>query len=330
MKHILVTGGAGYIGSHATLRLLELDHKITVVDDLSNGWQSAIDALSKVGDLTFIECRCGDYDKMMDLMSDHQIDLVMHFAAFAAVNESVKEPLMYYENNTGNSLSLLRAMMDSGVNNMVFSSTCATYGLPTPDQMPLTEDCPQKPISPYGWSKLWFEQALSQCTKANPSFACTALRYFNVAGCDPQGRVGEHHIPETHLIPICLEVAKGKRDDIKIFGSDYDTPDGTCIRDYVHVDDLIAAHLLAMKHLEPGVMQTFNVGIGRGYSVMEVIESCRRVTGHAIPAVSHERRQGDPDMLYNDPSKIQKAFNWKPKYEELDAIVATAWHEMNL
>ncbi|MDG2053257.1 MAG: UDP-glucose 4-epimerase GalE [Phycisphaerales bacterium] len=327
--HIMVTGGAGYIGSHATLRLLELGHTVTVVDDLSNGWQATIDTLKEQGDFTFIKCRCGDYEKMRDVMSSTQVELVMHFAAFASVDESVREPLRYYENNTGNSLSLLRAMMDVGVNKIVFSSTCATYGLPSPQQMPLVETCPQSPISPYGWSKLWFEQALEQCAKANSEFSCTALRYFNVAGCDPQGRIGEHHVPETHLIPICLEVAAGKREQIKIFGTDYATPDGTCIRDYVHVEDLISAHLLAMDHLQPGSMQKFNVGIGQGHSVMEVIDSCRRVTGHPIPAVTEQRRPGDPDMLYNDPTLIRKTFGWKPVYENLDAIVETAWNEMN-
>jgi UDP-glucose 4-epimerase len=255
----------------------------------------------------------------------------MHFAALTYVGESMEKPLDYYETNLGGGLSLLRAMREAGVRRIVFSSTAATYGEPPQESMPITESTPQNPINPYGAAKLQFEHVLrAECAalKESQPLSAVALRYFNVAGSDARGRVGEDHRPETHLIPICLEVALGKRPHLTVFGEDYPTPDGTCIRDYVHVADLVDAHLAALGALEPGRFKCWNIGIGRGYSVREVLESCRRVTGHPIPAKLGERRAGDPPALYADPSAIARDLGWKAKWTDLDEIVRTAWEWM--
>jgi UDP-glucose 4-epimerase len=255
-------------------------------------------------------------------MQEHKIEAVMHFAAFALVGESVTDPAKYYQNNIVGSLSLLEAMRTAGVTKMVFSSTTATYG--APKKIPITEAEPQLPINPYGFTKLVVERALADYAHAY-GFAYAALRYFNAAGASPAGDIGEDHTPESHLIPIVLQVALGQRDKVTIFGDDYPTADGTCIRDYIHIDDLADAHVRALNLLKPGEGLKLNLGIGRGYSVREVIESCRRITGHKIPADLGPRRAGDPPELIADSTLAQKTLGWKPRYTEIDTIVATAW-----
>jgi UDP-glucose 4-epimerase len=255
------------------------------------------------------------------MISKH-IDAVMHFAAFALVGESVSDPALYYRNNVLGSLSLLEAMRASGVRRIVFSSTTATYG--EPEKMPIREDFPQKPINPYGFSKLAVEHALTDYAVAY-GLGYAALRYFNAAGATPDGDIGEDHDPESHLIPIVLQVALGQRKSISIFGEDYPTPDGTCIRDYVHVDDLAAAHLAALDRLQDGVGLKLNLGTGRGTSVREVIDACRKVTGHAIPVEIGQRRPGDPPELVADSSLARETLGWTPKYMEIGPIVETAW-----
>jgi UDP-glucose 4-epimerase len=327
--NVLVTGGAGYIGSHAALRLLEDRHAVTVVDDLSRGNRGAIDAISIVGDLKFVQGDVGDRALIESLLRERTIDVVMHFAAKAYVGESVQMPLQYYRNNAAAALALIEAMDAAGVKRMVFSSTCATYGEPTPDYIPIEETCPQNPINPYGRSKLHVENFLFDYATMKRSrgedFAFAALRYFNVAGNDDYCRIGEDHKPETHLIPICLEAALGQRPHVTIFGADYPTPDGTCIRDYVHVDDLINAHLMVMDVLKPSDALAYNVGIGKGYSVREVIDACRKVTGVKFKTVEGQRRAGDPPALYANPSKIKRELKWSALYTRLDEIIETAW-----
>lgn len=327
--NILVTGGAGYIGSHAVLRLLEDGHAVTVVDDLSRGHRAVIDILKQLGDLRFVESDLGYKPVVTEVMRQRSIELVMHFGALASVGESVEEPLRYYRKNAAASLALLEAMEETGVERIVFSSTCATYGKPAPRHIPIRENCPQRPINPYGRSKLMVEHMLLDHAHAKrhhgEPFAMAALRYFNVAGCDQKGRLGEDHRPETHLIPICLEAALGQREKVTIFGNDYETDDGTCIRDYVHVEDLIDAHVTAMNALEPGDTLTYNIGIGRGYSVREVIDACRRVTGVKFKRVDGERRAGDPPQLFNDPQKVQTELGWTAKITSLRKIIETAW-----
>lgn len=327
--NILVTGGAGYIGSHAVLRLLEDGHAVTVVDDLSRGHREVIDLLAPLGDLHFAAGDFGDRSLVLPLLEDRRIDLVMHFAAKAYVGESVQMPLVYYRNNAASALSLLEMMEEVGVTRFVFSSSCATYGEPDAQFIPIAETCPQQPINPYGRSKLHVEHMLFDYAQmkadAGQDFAFAALRYFNVAGNDVHCRIGEDHKPETHLIPICLEAAMGLRDSVTVFGTDYPTPDGTCIRDYVHVEDLIEAHITVMDALKRGARLTYNVGIGRGYSVREVIDACRRVTGVDFAQVEGARREGDPPALYADPSKINAELVWQASYTNLDDIIETAW-----
>jgi UDP-glucose 4-epimerase len=269
-----------------------------------------------VGDLA-------DCQRLQTVLRENQIDAVMHFAAFALVGESVADPAVYYSNNVVSTLSLLDAMHAAQVNRMVFSSTTATYGVPK--KIPITEEEEQKPINPYGFTKLVIEQALSDyCAAYGLGYA--ALRYFNAAGATPAGDLGEDHDPESHLIPIVLQVALGQREAITIFGDDYPTPDGTCIRDYIHVDDLGDAHVLALEKLQPGEQMKLNLGTGHGHSVREVIEACRTVTGHAIPEKIGARRPGDPPELVADSSLAQETLRWKPRYLEIEPIVKTAWN----
>lgn len=265
-----------------------------------------------------------DTHGLIGVMNDHQIDCVMHFAALAYVGESVEQPLDYYENNVSGAVSLLRAMKTAGVGRLVFSSTCATYG--QPERSPVVETMPQAPMSPYGWSKWCVERILKDTAASDPQFAFAALRYFNVAGAAADGSVGEDHRPETHLIPVILQAALGHCEKVTVFGADYPTEDGTCIRDYIHVEDLCAAHILAVKALAPGDTRFYNLGIGRGYSVRQVLDAAGRVSGKDIPVEYGPRRPGDPAELFADSTKIQEELGWKPTYTEIDAIVATAWN----
>jgi len=314
--NILVTGGAGYIGSHAVRLLSRAGHDVWVYDNLSQGHRSAVPA----GRL--IEGELADRDRLTAVLSNRRIEAVMHFAAFALVGESMADPAKYYQNNVVASLSLLEAMRASGVAKIVFSSTTATYG--EAKRIPITEDEPQQPINPYGFAKLVIERALADYARAY-GMGYAALRYFNAAGASPEGDLGEDHTPESHLIPIVLQVALGQRERITVFGDDYPTPDGTCIRDYIHVDDLAAAHLKALERLEPGRALQLNLGTGRGHSVRQVIDSCRRISGQPIAVEIGPRRPGDPPELVADSSRAQAALDWRPKYTELDEIVETAW-----
>ncbi|MGH7135651.1 MAG: UDP-glucose 4-epimerase GalE, partial [Pirellulales bacterium] len=305
---ILVTGGAGYVGSHAVRYLDLAGHEVWVYDNLSLGHRSAVPA----GRL--IEGHLHDRAKLSAVLREQSIEAVLHFAAYALVGESVSDPAQYYHNNIGGSLSLLDAMRDAGVAKIVFSSTTATYG--TPEKSPIGEDEPQRPINPYGFTKLAIERALDDYARAY-GFAYAALRYFNAAGANPRGDLGEDHSPESHLIPIVLEVALGQRERITVFGDDYPTPDGTCIRDYIHVDDLASAHALALARLTPGAGLKLNLGTGEGHSVREVIDACRRVTGRSIPLEIGPRRPGDPPELVADARRARSMLDWSPKYVEL-------------
>ena len=315
--NILVTGGAGYIGSHAVRLLSRAGHDVWVYDNLSLGHRSAVPA----GRL--IEGELADRQKLIAVLGERRIEAVMHFAAFALVGESVADPAKYYQNNVVASLSLLEAMRAAGVAKIVFSSTTATYG--EAQRIPITEDEPQQPINPYGFAKLVIERALADYATAY-GLGYAALRYFNAAGASPEGDLGEDHTPESHLIPIVLQAALGQRERITIFGDDYPTPDGTCIRDYIHVDDLAAAHLKALERLAAGRGLKLNLGTGRGQSVRQVIESCRRISGRPIAVEIGPRRPGDPPELVADASRAQAVLGWRPQYPELDAIVETAWH----
>ncbi len=313
---ILVVGGAGYVGSH-TVRLLEAQkHEVWVFDNLSRGHAACVrpDRLIH-GNLT-------DRSLLMQVLLDKEIEAVMHFAAFALVGESVQHPAMYYQNNVVASLELLEAMRAVGVWRFVFSSTTATYG--QPEVMPIREDTPQNPINPYGFTKLVVEHALRDYAYAY-GFGVAALRYFNASGASADGSIGEDHDPESHLIPIVLQVALGQRPAIQVFGDDYPTDDGTCVRDYIHVEDLATAHLAALERLQPSSVLAMNLGTGVGHSVLQVIESCRRVTGHPIPMTVADRRPGDPACLIADSSLAQKTLEWKPRYVAIDSIVETAW-----
>ena len=314
--NVLVAGGAGYIGSHAVKLLVEAGHRVVVVDNLVYGHLEAVHPEARM-----VRASLSDQPQLAQALEG--IDCVMHFAAFAMVGESVREPLKYYRNNVAETLSLLEGMQAAGVPRMVFSSTCAIYG--EPRDVPICEDLPAAPVNPYGRSKWMVEQVLADCTAANPEFGCACLRYFNVAGAAADGTLGEDHTPETHVIPLLLQTALGQRAQFTIFGDDYPTPDGTCIRDYIHVEDLCAAHLLAMEQISPGEKNAVNLGIGRGYSVQDVISACRRVTGAEIPCRFGERRPGDPAALYADASRARSELGWAPQHTELDDIVETAW-----
>ena len=317
MPCILVTGGAGYIGSHTVRRLLADGHDVTVLDNLAYGHRAAVPAgRLVVGDI-------GDAAGLDRLFAAKRPEAVVHFAAFAYVGESVTDPAKYYANNLVGSLTLLDACRRHGVTKFVFSSTCATYG--TPDRVPITEAEKQLPINPYGNTKLAFERALADYAGAYP-FGFCALRYFNAAGASPDGTIGEDHDPETHLIPLVVAAATGKRPDIQVFGTDYPTPDSTCVRDYIHVDDLAQAHILALDKLRPGAALRYNVGTGRGYSVREVIRTVEEVTGLRVPVEEAPRRAGDPAELVADAALVRRELGWAPRYAELRPIVETAWN----
>ena len=329
--NVMVTGGAGYIGSHAVQRLLRDGHRVVCLDNLYRGHREAMDLLTPTADgrLTFVHGDTGDRDLIDSLLREQAIDTVMHFAALAYVGESVDRPLDYYRNNAASALSLIQGCDAAGVGRFVFSSTCATYGEPDERFIPIPETCPQAPINPYGRSKLHVEHMLfdyaEACRRADRPFAFAALRYFNVAGCDRSGLLGEDHEPETHLIPVVIEAALGRRDGVSIFGTDYPTPDGTCVRDYVHVEDLIDAHVCVMDALQPGDQRTYNLGIGRGYSVRQIIDAVRRVSGAEFAVGEGPRRAGDPPSLYAEAGKIQRELGWKAQITDLDEIIASAW-----
>lgn len=315
--NVLVAGGAGYIGSHTVMSLLEAGHRPVVLDTLEHGHAEAVvDAPLVRGDVL-------DAELVARTFREHRIDAVMHFAAYIEVGESMNKPMRYYANNTMAVLSLLNTMQENGIDRFIFSSTAAVYG--QPERVPIPEDAPKAPINVYGHTKLLVEETCGWLARQG-GLRFAALRYFNACGAHASGRIGEDHRPESHLIPIILQVALGKREKIAIFGDDYDTPDGTCIRDYVHVSDIARAHVMALEYLdrggEPG---SFNLGSGQGFSVLEVVEKARRVTGKAIPVESKPRRAGDPARLVADPAKAEKTFGWKTKSSDLDTIVASAW-----
>jgi UDP-glucose-4-epimerase GalE len=313
---ILVTGGAGYIGSHTVRLLLARGHDVTVYDNLACGHRAAVPADRLiVGDLN-------EAHQLDQLLLSRRIEAVMHFAARTYVGESVREPAKYYQNNVANALTLLECLRKQGIGRFVFSSTCATFGMP--DKMPITEETPQRPINPYGRTKLLVEQALADYAAAY-GWGYAALRYFNAAGASADGSIGEDHDPETHLIPLVLQTAMGQRPCIEVFGTDYPTPDGTCIRDYIHIEDLAEAHLLALERLQLGKGLLYNLGIGRGYSVREVIRMAEEVTDKKVAVKEGPRRQGDPPELIASSAKIERELGWKPRFTDLRTIIETAW-----
>lgn len=313
---ILVTGGAGYIGSHTVRLLLAAGHDVTVYDSLAAGHRAAVPAERLVvGDLR-------DTDHLDNLLVVNRIEAVIHFAALAYVGESVTNPAKYYTNNVVYALQLLDRCRRNGIGKFVFSSTCATYGVPR--AVPIDESEAQVPVNPYGHTKLAFEYALADYAGAYP-FGYCALRYFNAAGAAEDGSLGEHHDPETHLIPLVIRAATGHVPHVEVFGTDYPTPDGTCVRDYVHVDDLARAHILALDKIGPGARLRYNVGTGRGYSVLEVVRTVEEVTGLKVPVKHGPRRAGDPPALVAKADKIRAELGWAPKFDTLRAIVETAW-----
>ena len=315
---LLVLGGAGYIGSHTSVELLESGHEVVIVDSLVTGYEAAVPEGA-----SFYQGDIRDYDFLNDLFKKEAIDAVIHFAAFSLVGESVTDPLKYYENNLYGTKVLLKAMIDNGVNKIVFSSTAATYG--EPENIPILEDDRTCPTNPYGETKLAMEKMMKWSANAY-GLKYVSLRYFNACGAHKSAKIGEAHNPESHLIPLVLQVPNGKRESVSIYGTDYDTPDGTCIRDYIHVTDLAKAHILAVEYLmKGGESNVFNLGNGVGYSVREVIETARRVTGHPIPAVEIPRRAGDPARLVASGEKAKTVLGWEPKITSLEDIIRSAW-----
>ena len=317
---ILVTGGAGYIGSHAALALKRAGYGVVVLDNLDYGHREIIEDVVKV------ELVIGDTSdrKLLDkLFTTHEIVAVMHFAAYIAVGESVNQPGKYYRNNVSSTLNLLEAMLAANINKFVFSSTCAVYGMPK--EIPMTENHPHDPLSPYAASKDMVEKILADFDTAF-GLKSVAFRYFNASGAEPSGNLGEDHDPETHLIPLALLTALGKRKQLYIFGTDYDTSDGTAVRDYIHVNDLASAHVLGLEYLlDGGSSDVFNLGNGSGFSVKEVIETARKVTGLEIPAQESDRRAGDAPILVGSSEKARKILGWKPQYADLHQIISDAW-----
>ena len=319
-KSVLVTGGAGYVGSHACKVLARSGYLPVVLDDFSRGHREAV----RWGPL--VQCDIADRATVAVTLAQHRISVVMHFAAYAYVGESVADPALYYRNNLGGTLSLLEAMRDTGVDKIVFSSTCATYGIPA--SVPIRETAPQLPVNPYGETKLAIERALQWYGEAY-GLRWVALRYFNAAGADPDAEIGELHEPETHLIPLVFEAALGRRAEIAVYGTDYPTPDGTAIRDYIHVQDLGEAHLRALEYLEAGERSAaLNLGTGLGHSVREVVRVAEAVSGRQVPCRDTARRPGDPPALVADPSLAAKLLGWRADLSDLETIIRTAlaWH----
>lgn len=314
---VLVTGGAGYIGSHVVKALGERGDTVLTVDNLATGHRDAVlHGELAVGDLS-------DRVFINGVIRDFRPEAVMHFAAFIEVGESVRDPLKYYGNNGANTIALLSAMAHQGIERFIFSSTAAVYGVP--EHVPIAESAPVRPINPYGRAKSFVEQVLRDLSESG-RIRSVALRYFNAAGADATCRIGEHHEPESHLIPLALQAASGRRSSISIYGSDYPTPDGTCIRDYIHVEDLADAHLLALDHLlQGGGSEVFNCGYGHGFSVQEVVSTARRVTGIDFPTVTASRRSGDPPVLVADSAKLKRTLQWEPHRDDLEYIIRTAW-----
>ncbi|MBF5037988.1 UDP-glucose 4-epimerase GalE [Methylophilus sp. 13] len=314
---VLVVGGAGYIGSHMVKMLLDSGHDVITLDNLSSGHRDAVlGGVFVEGDLADINC----LDKVF---TEHHPEAVMHFASFIQVGESVRKPDIYYRNNVTNTLNLLDTMLKFDVKKFIFSSTAAVFG--EPDYVPIDEAHPNRPLNPYGRSKLMIEHVLADYAKAF-DFRSVCLRYFNAAGADPEGQLGERHDPETHLIPLILQAASGRRENIQVFGRDYDTPDGTCIRDYIHIVDLCAAHLAALDYLESGgESDRFNLGNGSGFSVQEVLDAVQKVSGRSVKVIDGPRREGDPARLVADAKRARSILNWKPVFTDLETIVQHAW-----
>ncbi len=314
--NVLVCGGAGYIGSNMTNLLADAGHKPVVYDNLSKGHKRAVRGAEFVrGDLH-------DFELLKATLDKFAIEAVMHFAAFIEVGESVAEPIKYFENNFCATLTLLKAMEQRGVKKFVFSSTAAVYGMP--ENIPIVEEEPKNPINPYGQSK-WDVERMCHFLSGTGRLRYAALRYFNAAGAGMDGELGEDHHPESHLIPLIIRAAMGKRDSISIFGTDYPTPDGTCVRDYIHIEDLCTAHLLALDRLDTQSELVYNLGNGKGYSVREVINTVKRISGKDFKVIEADRRPGDPAVLTADAGKAQKQLGWRTKYPELEAIVESAW-----
>lgn len=316
---ILVPGGAGYIGSHTVYELIEAGRDVVVVDNLQTGFRDSVHPKAK-----FYQADIRDEEALNNIFRTEPIEAVIHFAACSQVGESMSEPLKYYDNNLYGTMVLLRSMLKNEVNIIVFSSTAATYG--EPEEVPIKESFPTNPENCYGETKLAMERMMHWCSKAY-GLKYIALRYFNACGAHPSGDIGEYHVPESHLIPLILQVPNGQRPHISIYGDDYDTPDGTCIRDYIHVTDLAQAHIQAVDYLlGGGKSDVFNLGNGVGFSVKEVIECARKVTGHEIPEVVAPRRPGDPARLVASSEKAVRTLGWKPQYNDLETIISTAWN----
>ncbi len=316
--NVLVIGGAGYIGSHCVRQLIEAGHKPVVLDNLVYGHKGAL-----LPEVKFYNGNLEDKETVGKILDDEKIDIVMHFAAYINVGESVTDPLKYYNNNVSGVVNLLETMIAHNVKKFVFSSTCATFGIP--EKLPLVEDMPQSPINPYGQTKLDVENMLKNCAKAY-GLNSVAFRYFNASGAAEDGTIGEDHTPESHLIPLAIYAAMGKRPALKIFGNDYNTPDGTCLRDYVHVDDLSRAHIAAFDKLEgDGKFLHYNLGTGTPNSVLEIIKGVEKISGLKVPHEFAPRRAGDPDALYANSEKAKTELNWKIKYTNVEDIIATAW-----
>lgn len=317
MSNLLISGGAGYIGSHATRHFTEAGHKVVVLDNLNTGHVEALpkSAIFQKGDVA-------DNALVAGLVKEHKIDSVLHFAAHIEVGESVSDPAKYFENNFSNALQFLRTVTSAGVKRFVFSSTAAVYG--NPKEIPIKETAETTPLNPYGKSKLMVEWALADFARAH-GLGYAVLRYFNVAGAHPDGTIGEDHRPESHLIPRILQAALDTEVSLPIYGNDYPTPDGTCVRDYVHVCDLIDAHALALDAIKPGVGNTYNLGSENGFSVLEVLNGCAKVTGRKIKTEIHPRRPGDSAFLVADSRKIRSELGWSPKYPQVETILRHAW-----